>query len=85
VLTVVRTGRTSYSELTQHINPYSETLALPQVSGLWSFDTVTGLAVLESEINRQATMVGYMNSFTMYALVAFAVIPVMLMVRIKTR
>ena len=85
ILAVVRSGRTSYSELTQHINPYTETAALPQVSGLWSFDTVAGLAVLESEINRQATMLGYMNSFTMYALVAFAAIPVMLMVRIKTR
>lgn len=84
ILAVVRSGRTSYSDLTQHVNLYSEAVALPQVSGLWSFDTVAGLAGLESEIDRQATMLGYMNSFTMYALVAFAVIPVMLMVKIKT-
>lgn len=84
VFAVVRTGRISYSELTEHITPYGEAARLPQVSGLWSFDTVPGLSVLGSEISRQATMIGYTNSFILYALAAFAVIPLMLMVKIKS-
>ena len=83
VLAVVRTGRTSYSELTEHITPYGEAARLPQVSGLWSFDTVPGLSALGSEINRQAMMIGYANSFALYALAAFSVVPLMLMVKIK--
>jgi DHA2 family multidrug resistance protein len=84
VLTVLRTGRVSYSELAENITPYPEMAALPQVSGLWSLDTVPGLTALGSEINRQAMMIGYSNSFAMYAFVAFVTIPLMLLVRIRT-
>lgn len=83
VLAVVRSGRISYSELTENITPYPEVATLPQVSGLWTLDTVPGLAVLGSEINRQAAMIGYTNSFALYAAVSFAAIPLMLLVRIK--
>ena len=51
--------------------------------GLWSFDTVQGLAVLGSEVTRQGMMVGYSNSFALYGAVAFAAIPLMLLVKIK--
>jgi DHA2 family multidrug resistance protein len=84
VLTVSRTGRISYSELAENITAFGEAPRLPQVMGMWSFDTVKGLAALGSEVNRQALMVGYTNSFALYALVAFAAIPLMLMVRIKS-
>jgi DHA2 family multidrug resistance protein len=36
------------------------------VTGGWSFDTVQGLARIAREIARQATMIGYLNAFTMY-------------------
>lgn len=85
VLAVVRTGRTSYAELNEHINPYSEAASSVQAVGSWSFDTVAGLAVLESEVNRQATMIGYTNAFALYAMVAFAVVPVLLFVKIKNK
>lgn len=85
VLAVIRTGKISYSELSENITPYSEVATLPGVSGSWSFDTVPGLAVLGSEINRQATMIGYTNSFALYAVVAFSAVPLMLLVRIKSR
>jgi DHA2 family multidrug resistance protein len=83
VLAVVRTGRVSYSELAESITPYPEAASLPQVTGMWSFDTVPGLMVLGSEIDRQATMIGYTNSFALYAAVAFLAVPMMLLVRIK--
>lgn len=83
VLTVSRTGKISYSELTENITAFADALRFPQVMGRWSFDSVQGLAALGSEVNRQALMVGYTNSFALYALVAFSAIPLMLMVRIK--
>ena len=83
VLTVSRTGRISYSELSEHITDFTDVLRFQQVMGQWSFDTVQGLAALGSEINRQALMVGYTNSFALYALVSFAAIPLMLLVKIK--
>jgi len=83
VLTVSRTGRISYSELSENITAFGDALRFPQVMGSWSFDSVQGLAALGSEVNRQALMVGYTNSFALYALVAFATIPIMLLVKIK--
>ncbi len=83
VLTVSRTGKISYSEMSEHITEFAELLRFRQVMGQWSFDTVQGLAALGSEVNRQALMVGYTNSFALYALVSFAAIPLMLLVKIK--
>lgn len=83
VLTVSRTGKISYSELSENISAFTDVARFPQVMGMWSFDTVQGLAALGSEVSRQSLMVGYANSFALYAAVSFAAIPLMLMVRIK--
>jgi DHA2 family multidrug resistance protein len=83
VLTVSRTGKISYSELSENITAFSDVLRFQQVMGRWSFDTVEGLSALGSEVSRQALMVGYSNSFLLYSLVSFAAIPLMLMVKIK--
>jgi MFS transporter, DHA2 family, multidrug resistance protein len=83
VLTVSRTGKISYSELSENISAFTDIARYPEVMGLWSFESVEGLAALGSEVNRQALMVGYANSFALYALAAFSAIPLMLLVKIK--
>ena len=83
VLTVSRTGKISYSELSENISAFTDIARYPEVMGLWSFESVQGLAALGSEVNRQALMVGYANSFALYALAAFSAIPLMLLVKIK--
>jgi DHA2 family multidrug resistance protein len=83
VLTVSHTGRMNYAELGESITPFSYVLQFPHLMGRWTVDTVPGLAALAREINRQALMVGYTNAFLLYAIVSFAAIPFMLMVKIK--
>ncbi|MGB0552421.1 MAG: DHA2 family efflux MFS transporter permease subunit [Alphaproteobacteria bacterium] len=83
VLTVSRTGKISYSELSENISAFTDITRYPEVMGLWSFESVQDLAALGSEVNRQALMVGYANSFALYALAAFSAIPLMLLVKIK--
>jgi DHA2 family multidrug resistance protein len=83
VLTVSRTGKISYSELSENISAFTDIARYPEVMGLWSFESAQGLAALGSEVNRQALMVGYANSFALYALAAFSAIPLMLLVKIK--
>ncbi len=85
VLTVSRTGKISYSELSENITAFADVLRFQQVMGRWSFDTLEGLAALGSEVNRQALMVGYSNAFALYALVSVAAIPLMLLVKIKQK
>ena len=83
VLTVSRTGKISYSELSENISAFTDIARYPEVMGVWSFESAQGLAALGSEVNRQALMVGYANSFALYALAAFSAIPLMLLVKIK--
>jgi DHA2 family multidrug resistance protein len=83
VLVVSRTGRISYAELGENITPFAGALKDPAVMERWPIDTVTGLSSLAAEVNRQAMMIGYTNSFALYAVVSFAVIPLMLLVKIK--
>ena len=83
VLTVSRTGKISYSELSENITVYTDVFQLPQVMGRWGVDTLEGLTAIGSEVSRQALMVGYTNAFALYAMVSFVVIPLMLLVKIK--
>ena len=63
---IVRTTGANYSRMTEMITPYNRALAMPDVTGGWTFDTVQGLAQIAKEIARQATMIGYLNAFMMY-------------------
>ncbi len=63
---IVRTTGANYSRMTEMITPYNRALAMPDVTGGWTFDTVQGLARIAKEIARQATMIGYLNAFMMY-------------------
>ena len=49
------------------------------------FDTVPGLARFGAELDRQAMMVGYANSFALYAALSFVTLPLLLFVRIRRR
>ncbi len=72
---IVRTTGANYSRMTEMITPYNPALTLPSAAGAWNVDSVTGLAKIANEINRQAAMIGYLNAFMMYtATSAFAVV-----------
>jgi len=57
---------------------------LPWVMGGWTLDTQPGLARLAKELDRQASMIGYLNAFSLYAAAsAIGVLLVMTMTRGK--
>ena len=80
---IVRTTGANYSRMTEMISPYNRSLSMPAVTGGWSFDSVTGLARIAREINRQASMIGYLNAFTMYTLASGLAVVFALLVRGK--
>jgi MFS transporter, DHA2 family, multidrug resistance protein len=55
-------------------------LGSPAAMGAWSIDSLTGLAGMAREINRQAAMIGYNNAFWMYTVVSIVAIPLVFMV-----
>lgn len=85
VMAIVRTGKINYAELTENVSPFNEALGFNQVTGLWSTESLTGLAAISGEILRQASMIGYENAFLMYTMVCVAAVPFLLFVRIKRR
>ncbi|MEQ8394556.1 DHA2 family efflux MFS transporter permease subunit [Thalassobaculum sp.] len=82
----LRSARQNYAELSTNAAPTNEALTMQDsLFGVWSIDSVTALAGLAREINRQALMIGYLNAFHLFAITSFAVIPVILMVKVARR
>jgi DHA2 family multidrug resistance protein len=83
VAIIMRTSIQRYAEMTDHVSPFNKNLDLPWASRGWSATTTEGLSHLGSEIGRQATMIGYINSFYMFSITAFVFIPLVLLIRWK--
>ena len=85
VAEIVRATSTNYSRMVELVNPYNKALALPWVTGGWDYETVSGLAKLSREINRQAAMIGYINAFGLYTACSAMAIPLILLIGRRAR
>jgi DHA2 family multidrug resistance protein len=78
---IVRTTGANYSRMSEMITPFNPALTMPGMTGMWSFDTLTGLAKISNEITRQSAMIGYLNAFMMYTATSALAVILVLMVR----
>lgn len=83
VALVIRAGKINYAQIAEQITPFRESLFYAQITGGWRIDSVEGLKSLSGEIARQATMIGYIDSFYFFALTAWGVLPVVFLVRYR--
>jgi len=83
VTVAVHMARTSYAELAERVTPYSGSASMPWVSGAWNLEDLRGLAGLSREIARQAAMIGYLDAFVFFVVTALAVLPLVLLIRVK--
>jgi MFS transporter, DHA2 family, multidrug resistance protein len=81
VADIVRVTAQNYSRMSEMISPFNDRLALPWVMGGWSTDSLSGLARLSKEINRQAAMIGYLDAFAMYTGASALAMVLVLLVR----
>jgi DHA2 family multidrug resistance protein len=81
VLVLVRSTAENYAGLSAAVSPMNETLRNPGVIGGWALDSTKGLAALSEEIQRQASMGGYLNAFVLFAFVAALGLPFVLLFR----
>lgn len=81
VAEIVRSSSASYSRMTEVVSPFNHVWQMPWATVSWSLESSAGMAKFANEIGRQAAMIGYMNAFTMYTLVAIAAIPLCLLAR----
>ena len=80
---VVHMTQAAHSELSPNISRYNEALSLPWVRGTLDLGDAQSLAAIESEIARQASMIGYLDSFWAFCATALVVLPLILLVRWK--
>jgi DHA2 family multidrug resistance protein len=85
VTEIIRTTSQNYSRMTEMISPYNPRLALPWVMGGWNTESVSGLARLSKEVNRQAAMIGYLEAFAMYTAASAAAMVLVILVRNRAR
>ncbi|MDP6709718.1 MAG: MFS transporter, partial [Alphaproteobacteria bacterium] len=78
---VVRSGRASYSEIVEALNPFNERLNYDSVMGNWDVGSPDGLAALSAEVGRQASMIGYVNAYYAYAIAAMLVLPLVFLAK----
>ena len=71
----------NYSVLSENVSLTSERLRQLPLPQSLDLNTPSGLAGIASEINRQAELIAYLNSFLVIGLVAAASIPLVLIVR----
>jgi len=72
---IVASTGANYARLVEAINPFNPALGLPWVMGAWDHETVPGLARIGREINRQASLIAYINAFGLFTIVAACAIP----------
>ena len=85
VLLLVRSTASNYARMTEFITPYNPILIYPGLPDSWNPTTLSGLARLSNEIQRQAAMIGYINAFYLMSFVAVAALPLPWLMRTLPR
>jgi DHA2 family multidrug resistance protein len=83
VALVIRETNRSYAELLPNLSPFNEVLRLPDAPKMWQLEEATDIVAMNSEIIRQATMLGYLDAFILFALAAAIALPLIALVRLE--
>ena len=73
--------QTQHSYLAENITPYTTNIGLQQVPQVFQNDAISGLMLLDMEINRQAATIAYLNDFKLMMWVVLAMLPMVLLLR----
>ena len=82
---VLRMTRMNYAEMAPAISPFNELLSMPWVIGPFDVDSTGGLLALRGELARQATMIGYIDSFYFFSMTALVVLPLVMLISPRKR
>jgi DHA2 family multidrug resistance protein len=83
VALVIRETKANYAELVPHLSPFNKALRMPGVPDSWQVNDPAALAAMSREVTRQATMIGYLDAFLLFAAVAAISLPLVALVRLR--
>ncbi len=81
VAVVIRSTYVNSAEMGVPLSEFSKILTLPWVTGILDLGTVEGLSATSAEIKRQAAMIGYINAFRIYTVIAIIPLPLIWLAR----
>ena len=70
-----------HSQLIEHLRPDNPLARAPFLAPPFSLTTPSGIAALNAEVTRQASMVAYINDYALMMLIVILLIPLLLLVR----
>jgi DHA2 family multidrug resistance protein len=76
---LTRSQSTAHSHMTEHVNPYAESLQTTGLPSQWDILTNDGLMALQNEISRQALSIGFLNDFNLIFYGAVISIPLVIL------
>jgi MFS transporter, DHA2 family, multidrug resistance protein len=83
VVLLIRSSAANYARLIEVINPLNVILKGPAAPAPWNINTTSGLMRLANEVQRQASMIGYINAFYLLALTAAVAVPFVWLMRAR--
>src|SRR5450830_71721 len=78
---LVRNTQIAHASLTEHITIANPALQDPGISSVFNLGSSTGMAALNNEITRQASMIAYLDDFWMMMWLTILVLPLLLLIR----
>jgi DHA2 family multidrug resistance protein len=82
---LTRNTQIAHSSLVEHINRFNPLLHGGQLPDFWSLATPSGLAALNAEVTRQASMIGYVDDFRLLMILTLAIMPFLLLMKPATK
>jgi DHA2 family multidrug resistance protein len=77
---LVQKMQVSHADLATHVTPYADAFRSPG-SHLWNLHSPLGLAAINGEVTRQASMVAYVDVFKLMLLMTLACLPFIFLLR----
>jgi len=74
-------AQVNHADLAALVTPYNRILQAPPYARIWDPTTMPGRAMLDAEITRQATLIGYLDAFKLMLWVCLLAMPLVLLLR----
>jgi DHA2 family multidrug resistance protein len=78
---LARATQASHQAIATHVTPYNQSLWDPHIAAIWNLHTTQGLAALNMEVTQQASMIAYLQCFSLMAAICVVMIPMLLIMR----
>jgi DHA2 family multidrug resistance protein len=78
---LTRNVQVNHADLAERITPFNRALHFPILDKYWNLHSAAGLASLDHEITRQASMLAYIDDFKLMEFVTLVALPLVILLR----